>query len=117
LPFDLLEKVFLCFFFVKVVVYIGNVLALHMSKPESTSVKIQEWAVPPMVLGAPIQDHLKYNVVLVIGMGIGATPNEHHCEGHMNNMQVNGERGLKEGFLGANTTTTISGFLLCIYMV
>ncbi|RWW35044.1 hypothetical protein GW17_00000172 [Ensete ventricosum] len=74
----------------KVAVYPGNVLALHVSKPQGFKYRSGQYvfvncaAVSPFqwfprVLidgpyGAPAQDYKKYEVVLLVGLGIGATP-------------------------------------------
>ncbi|KAG7023975.1 Respiratory burst oxidase-like protein B, partial [Cucurbita argyrosperma subsp. argyrosperma] len=60
----------------KVAVYPGNVLALQMSKPHGF--KYTSGQLPRLLIdgpyGAPAQDYKQYDVLLLVGLGIGATP-------------------------------------------
>ncbi|XP_031391962.1 respiratory burst oxidase homolog protein F isoform X2 [Punica granatum] len=74
----------------KVAIYPGNVLTLKMSKPPQFRYKSGQYmfvqcpAVSPFEClpklcidgpyGAPAQDYTKYDVLLLVGLGIGATP-------------------------------------------
>ncbi|ONK58727.1 uncharacterized protein A4U43_C09F16040 [Asparagus officinalis] len=88
----------------KVAVYPGNVLALQFSKPHGFKYKSGQYifvncaAVSPFqcfprVLvdgpyGAPAQNYKKYEVVLLVGLGIGATPFISILKDIVNNMKV-----------------------------
>ncbi|KAI3801438.1 hypothetical protein L1987_29543 [Smallanthus sonchifolius] len=60
----------------KAIIYTGNVLALYMSKPNGF--KYKSGIYPKIFIkgpyGAPAQDYRKYDILLLIGLGIGATP-------------------------------------------
>ncbi|KAI8015586.1 hypothetical protein LOK49_LG05G01154 [Camellia lanceoleosa] len=75
---------------IKAIVYTGNVLALYMSKPSGFKYKsgmyvfvkcpdIASFECFPRIVikgpyGAPAQNYKKYDILLLIGLGIGATP-------------------------------------------
>ncbi|RZS13711.1 hypothetical protein BHM03_00045328 [Ensete ventricosum] len=87
----------------KVAVYPGNVLTLQMSKPQGFKCRSGQYifvncaAVSPFqcfprVLidgpyGAPAQEYKKYEVVLLVGLGIGATPFISIVKDIVNNMK------------------------------
>ncbi|XP_052181549.1 respiratory burst oxidase homolog protein C-like [Diospyros lotus] len=58
--------------------------------------------------GAPAQDYKKYEVVLLVGLGIGATPMISIVKDIVNNMKAieEEENGLEDGSTGANSLAT-----------
>ncbi|KAG5537347.1 hypothetical protein RHGRI_024705 [Rhododendron griersonianum] len=129
----------------KVAVYPGNVLALHMSKPQGfkyksgqymfvncSAVSPFEWCASHHLMGkvdcseqtackekttlmlidgpygAPAQDYKKYEVVLLVGLGIGATPMISIVKDIVNNMKAKDEEenALESGNGGGHTPST-----------
>ncbi|TXG48982.1 hypothetical protein EZV62_024857 [Acer yangbiense] len=109
----------------KVAVYPGNVLSLHVSKPQGFKYKSGQYmfvncaAVSPFewfpkvlidgAYGAPAQDYKKYDVVLLVGLGIGATPMISIVKDIINNMQAEDSILLESGLENNGKSPTNKG--------
>ncbi|KAK9069845.1 hypothetical protein SSX86_010241 [Deinandra increscens subsp. villosa] len=101
----------------KVTSYPGGVLALRMTKPQGFEYKSGEYmfvkcvavspfeCIPKVLIdgpyGAPAQDYKNYEVVLLVGLGIGATPMISIVKDIVNNMK---EKEAKENAIEDGAT-------------
>ncbi|KAG1370258.1 Respiratory burst oxidase-like protein C [Cocos nucifera] len=109
----------------KVAVYPGNVLALHVSKPQGFKYRSGQYifvncsdvspfqCLPRLLIdgpyGAPAQDYKKYEVVLLVGLGIGATPFISIVKDIVNNMKQLESEGLLDSEGNQDLESAVGG--------
>ncbi|KAL0312532.1 UNVERIFIED_CONTAM: Respiratory burst oxidaseprotein A [Sesamum radiatum] len=90
-----------------VAIYPGNVLTLQMSKPPQFKYKSGHTCLSSVQLflrssdgpyGAPAQDYRKYDVLLLVGLGIGATPFISILKDLLNNIVKMEEQAIQQVF-------------------